>query len=211
MRRAIFIMKHYKNLSLEDIEGEIWKDVVGYENIYMVSNFGRIKSNGREVFKPSSLNNTYRIKTSKKISSHCFTTTGYHQVGIMRKSHYVHRLVAIAFLDNPLNKETVNHIDGNKSNNNLNNLEWATRKENSIHAFTKGLNQKTWGGKGGTRHYRAKKVYQYDLDNNFIREYETLTTTKVYGFNMFCVANVCNEKMRYKTHKNYKWSYIKLH
>lgn len=64
---------------------------------------------------------------------------GYCKIAFNKHSHYVHRLVAIAFLDNPLNKETVNHIDGDKSNNNLSNLEWSTYAENNEHGRKNGL------------------------------------------------------------------------
>lgn len=65
----------------------------------------------------------------------------YVKVRISKKDHFVHRLVATAFLNNPENKETVNHIDGNKSNNHVSNLEWSTRSENTQHAYNTGLHK----------------------------------------------------------------------
>ena len=66
---------------------------------------------------------------------------GYVKVRINRKDQFVHRLVAIAYLENLENKETVNHIDGNKENNHVNNLEWCTRSENLQHAYNSGLHK----------------------------------------------------------------------
>jgi hypothetical protein len=66
---------------------------------------------------------------------------GYLKVRISNKDHFVHRLVAIAYLENLENKETVNHIDGNKENNHVSNLEWCTRSENTQHAYNTGLHK----------------------------------------------------------------------
>ncbi len=64
---------------------------------------------------------------------------GYHRIKVGRKAYGAHRLVAIAFIPNPLNKPDVNHIDGNKENNSINNLEWVTKTENMKHAVLNGL------------------------------------------------------------------------
>lgn len=114
---------------------EIWKDVVGYEGIYQVSNLGNVKSligyNGKKYI------------SREKLLSKTLSTAGYYKVELFnkkeRKSFRVHRLVAIAFIENPLNKEQVNHIDGNKLNNNVENLEWNTPKENVRHSIDTGL------------------------------------------------------------------------
>ena len=100
---------------------EIWKDISGYEGLYQISNLGRVKSFPR--------NGTIK---SERILNLFHTKDGYLFVCLRNKGRSypkIHRLVAEAFLDNPYNKETVNHIDGNKENNNVNNLEWATRSE----------------------------------------------------------------------------------
>ena len=121
------------------IQDEVWKDIEGYEGLYQVSNFGNIKSlprirhNGK---------GTYIQK--EKLLKQTFTSTGYKKVELCkdgkRKGFKVHRLVAIAFIPNPDNKPEVNHIDGNKINNNIDNLEWVTSSENTIHAYETGLN-----------------------------------------------------------------------
>ncbi|MDT0703930.1 NUMOD4 domain-containing protein [Mammaliicoccus sciuri] len=98
---------------------EIWKDIPGYENFYQVSTFGRVRSFKRK--KP-------------KILKPALNRCGYLYVAlsdsISRKKITIHRLVALTFIDNPLNKQQVNHIDEIKTNNNISNLEWVTPKEN---------------------------------------------------------------------------------
>lgn len=98
---------------------EIWKPVVGYEGLYEVSNLGRVKA----------------VKTIERF----LKTTGVHdqyvQTCLYKKckmvNFYLHRLVALHFIPNPENKKTVNHIDCNKNNNEVSNLEWVSQKENN--------------------------------------------------------------------------------
>lgn len=99
---------------------EIWKDIEGYEGIYQVSNLGRVK----------------RVTTGRILKSYK-DRGGYLRVDLCksgkRKNHKIHRLVAQAFIPNPDNKLQVNHIDENKTNNSVDNLEWVTAKENCNH------------------------------------------------------------------------------
>lgn len=110
----------------------IWKDIPGYEGLYQVSNFGEVKS-------------FYKFRDGKKerILKHAINDSGYKIVVLTKnkkpKSLRVHRLVALTFIDNFENKPQVNHIDGNKLNNNINNLEWCTNGENEKHAYKLGL------------------------------------------------------------------------
>jgi predicted XRE-type DNA-binding protein len=114
---------------------EIWKPIKGFEGRYEVSNLGRVKSLDMEVFNGRAYyNKTGRIlKVSK---------SGNYQVVSLGKStrRLVHRIVAETFLENPHDKKTVNHKDGNKDNNKVDNLEWLTQKENNLHARINGLN-----------------------------------------------------------------------
>lgn len=131
---------------------ERWKDVVGYEGIYKVSNIGRVKSLNRTV--QTKTGNKYRVKG--KILKVYLDKYGYSIVSLRKngKSNHcrVHRLMCIAFKPNPLNKPWVNHKDGSKSNNVLNNLEWSTPSENAKHAYDKGLNPIRLGEK----HHNSK-------------------------------------------------------
>lgn len=113
---------------------EIWKPIKDYEDRYLISNQGRVKSiqdnhgNFRELL-------IALIPRSEECP--------YYYVKLTKKSHIknmaVHRLVALHFIDNPEDKSIVNHIDGNKLNNNVCNLEWCTHSENHIHAYATGL------------------------------------------------------------------------
>lgn len=130
---------------------EIWKDVKDYEGYYQVSNLGNVKSVERVISKIDFIRNSKHIKkevknvemvVKERQISKC-TRNGYNVVYFSKnnkcKSFQIHRLVALHFIDNPLKKEMVNHLDGNKKNNNVKNLEWVTVKENNQHAFNTGL------------------------------------------------------------------------
>lgn len=105
---------------------EIWKDVIGYEDYFQISNLGRLFS-----------------KRRNKILKCRVTKSGYEEIHtyVNKKSVFfkIHRLVAIAFIDNPENKPEVNHIDCDKLNNKVDNLEWVTGSENVIHAYENNL------------------------------------------------------------------------
>lgn len=112
---------------------EIWKDILNYEGLYQVSNYGNIKSLNR-------INRNGKT-VHEKILSQAKGTSGYLQVNLSKdneaKIFQVHRLVAVAFIDNPDNKPQVDHIDNNKHNNHVENLRWVTGKENMGNVITK--------------------------------------------------------------------------
>lgn len=127
----------------ENIDGEIWKGIRGYEDMYAVSNMGRIKSLDKIL--PHRIHGTWHIKerilrpapNGPKGSKYLSVSLNVGR-GVL-VSLRVHRAVAEAFVDNPDGKTQVNHIDGNKFNNRADNLEWVTPQENSNHAWRTGL------------------------------------------------------------------------
>lgn len=114
---------------------EIWKNILGFEGVYLISNFGRVK----RILQKSGTQ-------SNRILKDYDNGKGYRYITLRKdntpSNHYVHILVAIAFLENPLNKSSVNHINGIKSDNVITNLEWVTNKENMIHASKMNLLRK---------------------------------------------------------------------
>ena len=136
---------------------ELWKPVKGgYESRYLISSKGRIKSVARYIYyrKGSNVATWRESKLLKpKISKHGYLHI-ILRIGKLQKDFSIHRLVAIAFIDNPDNLPTIDHIDGNKLNNNVNNLEWVSYKENNQRAYDLGLKRRIHAGqfaKGGGR------------------------------------------------------------
>lgn len=117
---------------------EIWKDIPAYESYYEVSNFGRFRSKERTVERGS---HTF-VRKQMYIKTH-LNATGYPSVRLIVGKHIsrfmVHRLMAICFIDNPEMMPCINHLDGDKLNFSLNNLEWCTHEQNMAHAYDTGL------------------------------------------------------------------------
>ena len=164
---------------------EYWKPVVGYEGHYQVSNFGRVKS----------------IKFGKEImlKQHINIKGGYYYVCLLKngkhKNYYVHRLVAQAFIPNPNNLPQVNHKDENKTNNNVDNLEWCTNEYNHNYGT---INERI-------SQSQSKPVLQYDLNGNFIKEWKSVNECGRNGFNQGDICKCCNGKR--KTAKGFIWRY----
>jgi hypothetical protein len=180
---------------------ELWNttETVGYE----VSNMGRVRSIKRMVRSHTGFMRVQNERIlspafkSKEGNSYAFVNIYHNGIG---KIKYIHRLVAIAFLPNPLNKETVNHIDGNKSNNCLSNLEWATYAENNKHAVDTGLKTRT----------RGLKVLQISLSgieiNSFVSVSEASRQTGV------CRGSIAECVKPFRTNQGhsaggFKWKY----
>lgn len=125
------------------MSSEIWKNIPFIKG-YEVSSFGRIKNTKRGTIRK--LNNN-----SKK---------GYYLINLPNKTYAVHRLVAMVFIENLENKSQVNHIDGNKLNNNVNNLEWVTDKENRLHAKTTGLLNPPRGSRNGLAKLKESDILE---------------------------------------------------
>ena len=159
------------------MENTIWLPIKEFNNNYFVSNTGLIKSTSRKV----KCKGGFRVikervlKTFKKIGGYEFCDLG------RKNKRLVHRLVAIAFIPNPENKPCVNHKDGNKHNNNVDNLEWVTYSENEFHSYNK-LGKKAishFTGKKGILCVNSKKVNHFE-NNIVITTFDSVNECALY-------------------------------
>ena len=111
---------------------EQWKDIKGYEGLYEVNNFGNVRSLDRVI---KTKHNSTTLRKGRILTPFYEEQKGYYQVALSKdgkvKKYRIHRLVAVAFLENPFDYTDVNHKDEDKTNNNVDNLEWCTRKYNN--------------------------------------------------------------------------------
>jgi hypothetical protein len=188
------------------MEKEIWKDIAGYEGFYMISNLGRVKS-----LKRFFLRRGHKISVKEKILKlHLCANNGYLII-ILRKNceprtFTVHRLVCLAFMENPNINLDVNHINGIKTDNRLCNLEMITRSENLKHKYR--VLKQAHPFKGKTNTSVSKKVVQLDRKTlEPIREFLSMRDAERIlklpngaGRNISCV---CSGKQ--KSAYGYKW------
>ncbi len=175
------------------METEIWKDIKGFENKYQISSLGNVKSIDRYDslgrFKPSKL----RTISIEKDGYSYITLVGNKSKS---KSFFIHRLVAQAFLPLPKTKDLqINHIDGNKNNNSIDNLEWVTAQENVIHALKTGLRC------SGEDHYWAKltNAQVLEIPNLLNLGYTQKKISKLYNVSYSTIKNICQKR---------KWNFI---
>lgn len=134
---------------------EEWRDIVGYEGLYQVSNQGRVRSLDREVIYPDGHIQKYKGKVIYGYKN----DNGYIMVTLKGKSYRVHRLVAEAFIPNPENKPDIDHINTIRTDNRVENLRWATRSENMKNTLTRQKCSESRKGKyEGLDHNRAKSI-----------------------------------------------------
>lgn len=177
---------------------EEWKPVIGYEEIYEVSNWGNVRSVDRQI----KCKNSIRTYKGKQLSK-CLDNKGYYRVLLSvaqkHKSALVHRLVAEAFIPNPEKLPEVNHKDENPANNSVDNLEWCTKIYN--------LEYGTGRARSNASQHRIP-VIQYDLNGKLVKEYPSLAEASrdaVKKRDIKTIVNCCNGK--FKQAYGYIWRY----
>ena len=162
---------------------EIWRDIPNYEGLYQVSNLGNVKS----LYRLANNNHIIHEKILKPQRNY----NGYLIVNLYKnnkmKPKLIHRLVGKTFIDNPNNFNYINHIDKNKSNNNVNNLEWCTQSYNVIYS-------------------KGRKVNQYNKNNNFIKTWNSIADVKrTLNIDSSLIVRCCKGKK--KSAGGYIWKY----
>lgn len=181
---------------------EEWRPVVGYEGLYEVSDCGNVRSLDTFVRTKGGV-----LRLAKgRIRKLQRDDDGYMRVelygGKKPKLVGVHRLVAEAFIPNPDNKEQVDHINGVRDDNRIENLRWFTLEENNSTDLAKSRKSKS----AFERNDNKKIVYQYTMDGEFVAKYNsTMEVERKNGFKRASISRCCNKKQ--KTAYNYKWSY----
>jgi hypothetical protein len=195
-------MENYKNLSLEDLPNEEWRDVVGYEGLYQISNLGRVKSLHRKMKRGSGI----WVKPVK-IMQPPINGNGYHQVTLYDvngkgKIKGVHQLVAEAFIKNIHKYMCIDHINTIKTDNRIENLRWCDYKMNMNNPITKAyVNAKRitycfedWYREKQRYHQpHSKRVLQFNLDNSFVKEWRTISeAARAVGTSVQAISRCCN-------------------
>lgn len=168
------------------LEGEEWRDVIGYEGLYMVSSFGRIFS-----------------KMKNRLLSPCKNSSKMPHLYIdarkngCRTKLYIHRLVALAFIPNPKKYPEIDHIDCIPTNNHFSNLKWCNRKMNQNNPISL---------KHQYQNQPNKKPVVKLKNGTFLEIFPSLKSTSRRGYSLQAVWSCCNK--RNKTHKGFEWMYL---
>ena len=186
---------------------EVWKDiyfidnsiVYDYRGLYQVSSFGNVKSLKRKAWNGYSF-----VEKQEKILAPRYNTKGYVKYALWkngeRKDFSGHKLVMMAFTENDENKPQINHKNGRKDCNRLDNLEYCNNSENQIHAIKNGLRKIRYGIDNPC----SIKIEQYDLEGNYIKEWDCMREA-ISFYNNVHICDVCKGKR--KKASGYIWRY----
>ena len=191
---------------------EVWRDIQGYKGKYQVSSQGRVRSLTRLI--------TNKLGVSRLVQGHIMKATknrsGYYIVDLCQNGtirHYqVHRLVASAFIPNPIDLPVINHRDENPVNNRTNNLEWCTVKYNNNYGHHNIRNDRCYrNGRKRVKKLRYphhfRQVKQIAPDGSVVHIWSSIKAATKAGYGESNISRCCNKKSWYKTHKGYKWQY----
>ncbi len=189
------------------LEGEEWRDVVGYEDDYMVSNLGRIAM--VRTFYVYSRNG--RSFTKRCVPHICSTSiapsTPYRRMTFVKngekETQLLHRIIAMAFLPNPDGLPCVDHIDDNPSNSIASNLQWCTYKTNNSKEHHRTATSES---KKGVPAYNRTAIVKLSKDMDLVKIYSSMTQAELEGFSHSAIHRVAHNKL--KTHGGFKWMYL---
>lgn len=178
---------------------ELWKDIIGFEGSYMISNEGRVKSLPRFVERIA-FGKITKTPVKERMLKLGYDKDGYLSVGLYKnkKCHKakVHRLVALHFIEHATDGLQVNHKDGVKDNNNVNNLEWMTAQENIQHAFDTDIN-------------KLKRVVIHSPEKGSLGIFKSANhVTAISGVNVSHIREICRYTPKRKNAGGYTWRYF---
>ena len=189
------------------LEGEEWRDVVGFEGRYVVSSFGRVAS----LFRPRTRSDGERHHSEQRIITGtkggnrkvCYWHIDLSREDRTRLRTSIHREVAKAFLPNPNNYPVVDHIDCDGLNNHVSNLRWCTRSSNNMNPISRQRQSKSHKGIPNTK--LSKPLVQLK-DGRVVRVFPSLISCVNEGYNRTAISAVCNGRRR--THQEYEWMFL---
>lgn len=188
---------------------EVWHDVKGYEGLYQVSNLGRVKSLERNIKMRQ-----YVLHTVEKIMKPIFDGKGYNQITLCKsgkmKRISIHRLVATHFIPNTENKPFINHINGIKTDNRVENLEWCTPSENNLHMYRVLGHKGTMLGRKASEETRRKIIESNNKPVLCIELNQTFPSAKAASLWLKMSPDAVSASIRKHCKcKGYTWTYIK--